>query len=144
MSRVRAWPITILVLAASLSVPADVIRLKNGRTIWADQVRQVPNKDRVEYDVGEDTYAIPKSSIEKIDSGGMAPARGGSAAHDLPDFAPAAPVFNHEADVSEKVIHDGKVDADALSAIEREEASSRNCLPAAMRTGKSSPGQTLF
>lgn len=115
----RAWAITILVLLAALSAPADVIRLKNGRTIWADQVRQ--NKDRVEYDVGEDTYAIPKSSVDRIDAGGMAPSRGGSgASHDLPDFTPAAPSFSHEADVSGKVIREGKVDVDALSALERD------------------------
>src|SRR5258706_421321 len=117
ISRVRASFIAILVLLGALPAAADVIRLKNGRTIWADQVRQ--NKDRVEYDVGEDTYAIPKSSVDRIDAGGMAPARSGSS-HDVPDFTPPTPSFSHEADVSEKIIRDGKVDADALSALERE------------------------
>ena len=108
-------------LVAALSAPADVIRLKNGRTIWADQVRQNTTKDRVEYDVGEDTYAIPKSAVERIDAGGMAPPRAGSgSSHDVPDFTPATPTFTHEADVTEKVIHEGKVDVDALSALERE------------------------
>jgi len=55
------------VLLAGLPAIADVIHLKNGRTIWADQVRE--KKDRVEYDLGEDTYAIPKSSVERIDAG---------------------------------------------------------------------------
>ncbi len=119
ISRVRAWSITILVLFSALPASADVIRLKNGRTIWADQVRE--KRDRVEYDVGEDTYAIPKSSVERIDAGGMAPPRAGSGtSHDVPDFAPATPTFSHEADVIEKVIRDGKVDTDALSALERE------------------------
>jgi tetratricopeptide (TPR) repeat protein len=117
---VRAWSIAILVLLVALPAPADVIRLKNGRTIWADQVRQNKNNDRVEYDVGEDTYAIPKSSVDRIDAGGMAPQRAGSGSHDVPDFTPAAPTFTHEADVTDKVIHDGKVDTDALSALERE------------------------
>ena len=115
----RAWSITILVLLAALPASADVIRLKNGRTIWADQVRE--KKDRVEYDVGEDTYAIPKSSVDRVDAGGMAPqhtSSGGS--HDVPDFTPATPSFSHEADITEKVIRDGKVDTDALSALERE------------------------
>ncbi len=119
ISPVRAWSITILVLLAALPAPADVIRLKNGRTIWADQVRE--NKNRVEYDVGEDTYAIPKSAVERIDAGGMAPQHAGSgASHDVPDFTPATPSFSHEADVTGKVIRDGKVDIDALSALERE------------------------
>jgi len=116
---VRTSSIAILVLLAALPAPADVIRLKNGRTIWADQVRE--KKDRVEYDVGEDSYAIPKSSVDRIDGGGMAPPRSSSAAsRDVPDFTPATPTFSHEADVTGRVIRDGKVDADALSAIEGE------------------------
>src|SRR5882757_1378191 len=118
ITRVRASSIAILVLFCALSVSADVIRLKNGRTIWADQVRQ--NKDRVEYDVGEDTYAIPKSAVDRIDAGGMAPQHGGSGAHDIPDFTPTVPTFTHEADITEKVIHDGKVDGDALSGLEHD------------------------
>lgn len=110
----------ILVLLAAQAAPADIIRLKNGRKIWADQVRQNDKKDRVEYDVGEDTYAIPKSSVERIEEGGMAPARAGSSAsHDVPDFTPATPSFSHEADVTGRIIRDGKVDTDALSAIEQ-------------------------
>lgn len=106
-------------LLAALPAPADVIRLRNGRAIWADQVRE--KKDRVEYDVGEDTYAIPKSSVDRIDAGGMAPQHAGSGgSHDVPDFTPATPSFSHEADVTEKVIREGKVDTDALSALERE------------------------
>ncbi len=113
-------------LLAALSAPADVIHLKNGRTIWADNVRELksredPNKDRIEYDVGEDTYAIPKSSVERIDSGGSAPARSGSgAAAAVPDIAPPAPTFTHEGDVTEKIIRDGKVDPEALAAVVQE------------------------
>ena len=46
---------------------ADTIHLKNGRTIQADSVREAG--DRVEYDIGEDSYAIPKSSVERIETG---------------------------------------------------------------------------
>jgi tetratricopeptide (TPR) repeat protein len=107
------------VLLAALSAPADVIHLKNGRTIWADQVREDKNKDRVEYDVGEDTYAIPKSSIERIDAGGAAPvtAGHGAAAADMPNFAPAT-TFSHESDLSDKIVRDGKVDVEALAALD--------------------------
>jgi tetratricopeptide (TPR) repeat protein len=100
----------------ALAAPADVIHLKNGRTIWADQVRET--KDRVEYDLGEDTYAIPKSSVERIDSGGVAPVPAGSGAGPktiVPDITPSAPWFKDEADVAERVIRDGKVDTDALA-----------------------------
>jgi tetratricopeptide (TPR) repeat protein len=108
------------VLLPALPAPADVIHLKNGRTIWADQVRE--NKDRVEYDLGEDTYAIPKSSVERIDAGGIAPVHADSGASagvsgSAPDVNPSAPSFNHEADVAIKVIRDGKVDSDALASL---------------------------
>ncbi|MBZ5665943.1 MAG: hypothetical protein LAO30_15180 [Acidobacteriia bacterium] len=107
--------VLILVLLSALPAPADVIHLKNGRTIWADQVRE--NKDRVEYDLGEDTYAIPKASVDHVDAGGGAPVHSGSGASgNVPDITPAAPSFNHEADVAEKVIRDGKVDPDALAS----------------------------
>jgi len=107
--------VLILVLLPTLPAPADVIHLKNGRTIWADQVRE--SKDHVEYDLGEDTYAIPRSSVDRIETGGVAPVRGGSGAStDVPDIAPPAPTFSHAADVAEKVIRDNKVDVDALAA----------------------------
>jgi hypothetical protein len=114
--------VLILVLLPALPAPADVIHLKNGRTIWADQVREIKDKDRVEYDLGEDTYAIPKSSVERIEAGGVAPVHAGSAGGasgniSAPDITPPAPSFSHEADVAGKVIRDGKVDTDALAGL---------------------------
>jgi hypothetical protein len=107
----------VLILALSPAIPAaaDVIHLKNGRTIWADQVRQ--NKDHVEYEIGEDTYAIPRSSVDHIDAGGAAPERNASAnsREPAPDIPASEPSFEHESDVATKVIRDGKVDTDALS-----------------------------
>lgn len=103
-------------LFLALSASGDVIHLKNGRTIWADQVRE--NKDHIEYDIGEDTYAIPKSSVDRIDAGGVAPVHGGSGtSSNSPDITPPTPSFNHESDVAEKVIRDGKVDVDALASV---------------------------
>src|ERR1700674_5219702 len=96
ISRVRAL-VLILVLLPALPAPADVIHLKNGRTIWADQVRENANKDRVEYDLGEDTYAIPKSSVDHIDAGAPAPVHAAPGAP-APHATPPAPSFDHEAD----------------------------------------------
>ena len=115
ISRVRVL-VPILVLLAALPAPADIIHLKNGRTIWADQVRESRDKDRVEYDLGDDTYAIPKSSVERIEAGGVAPTHAATS-NIAPDITPPAPSFHHEADVAEKVIRDGKVDADALASV---------------------------
>jgi Peptidase MA superfamily/Tetratricopeptide repeat len=107
------------VLLASLPASTDVIHLKNGRTIWADQVRQT--KDRVEYEVGDDSYAIRASSVERIEAGGVGPARSGAGSSaDLPEITPPTPTFTHEADVAAKVVHDGKVDTEALDGLERE------------------------
>jgi tetratricopeptide (TPR) repeat protein len=111
--RTHVCIITLVVLAA-LPVRADIIHLKNGRTIAADQVRE--SKDRIEYDVGEDTYAIPKSSVERIEAGGR-PAIGGKSSGNVPDVTPVAPTFDHEGDVAGKVIREGKVDGDALASL---------------------------
>src|SRR5690242_15196180 len=62
-------PILVIVLAAWAS--ADTIHLKNGRTILADSVRQ--KGERVEYDIGEDTYAIPASFVDHVEAGIGAP-----------------------------------------------------------------------
>lgn len=100
---------------------ADVIHLKNGRKIWADHVHE--NGSRVEYDVGDDSYAIPKASVERIESGGLPPAfassSNGQGTKDLPAFVPEDSLVGHE-DLASRVVHDGKVDAEALSALEKE------------------------
>src|SRR5579864_364102 len=108
--------ISCLALALS-SAHADTIHLKNGRTILADRVRE--NGNRYEYEIGDDTYAIPKSSVDRIEAGGM-PARsgaGGAKVADLPSFTPADSLAN-EGDLVGKIISEGKVNQDALSALE--------------------------
>jgi tetratricopeptide (TPR) repeat protein len=108
----------MMLMLASTAASADTIHLKNGRTILADRVRE--NGNRYEYDIGDDSYAIPKSSVERVDAGGMpAPASSSAAktAGDLPVFVPADSLAN-EGDLPKTIIKDGKVDADALSKLE--------------------------
>jgi hypothetical protein len=111
----------LLLIAAAICAPADVIHLKNGRKIWADHVRE--NGNRVEYDVGDDSYAIPKSSVASVEAGGIAPYAPSSAGsvpgQDLPAFSPPDGLAGHE-DLASKVVHDGKVDTDVLAALEKE------------------------
>lgn len=114
-------PVTLffVALATVSSSRADVIHLKNGRSIWADHIRE--NGARVEYDIGDDSYAVPKSSVERVDAGGVPPqyASGNAGnAHDVPAFAPTNNIKN-EALVGDKIIHDGKVDLDALNTAEQ-------------------------
>jgi hypothetical protein len=110
------------VLAAALVwASAEVIHLKNGRTIWADHARDTGT--HIEYDLGDNTYAIPKSLVDRIDAGGAPPAYASSQAsakeaHDLPEFAPADNLKNDPALIG-KIIQDGRVDPDALSALEQ-------------------------
>src|SRR5579871_2598141 len=56
-------------MLASVLASADTIHLKNGRTILADHVRE--NGSRYEYEIGDDTYAIPKTSVDRIEAGGL-------------------------------------------------------------------------
>ena len=107
---------------ARLRSSADVIHLKNGRTIWADHVRE--NGKHVEYDVGDDSYKISKSSVQSIEAGGLPPAyalsaNGQGPAKDLPVFVPEDSLAGHN-DLDTKVVHDGNVDVDALTSLEKE------------------------
>jgi hypothetical protein len=110
--------VTISLMLASAAALADTIHLKNGRTILADHVRE--NGNRYEYDIGDDSYAIPKSSVERIEAGGMPVASSSSAtkgASDLPAFIPADSLAN-EGDLPKIIVKDGKVDPDALAKLE--------------------------
>src|SRR5215470_6083427 len=95
---------------------ADTIHLKNGRTIPADRVRE--NGNRYEYEIGEDTYGIPKSSVDHVEAGGL-PTHSTAAAKaaDLQTLMPADTLAN-EGDLVGKVIREGKVDTDALAKLE--------------------------
>jgi tetratricopeptide (TPR) repeat protein len=112
--------VTILfIVAAFLSAGAwaDTIHLKNGRTIVADQVRE--NGNHYEYDIGDDSYAIPKSSVDHVDAGGVPAHSASSAAKvgDLPTFTPADSLAN-EGDLVAKIIREGKVNSDVLASME--------------------------
>ena len=100
-------------------VQADALHLKNGRTIWADSVHE--NGSRIEYEVGENTFAIPKALVDHIDPGGVPPeystATGGSKATELPSPNAELKIAN---DLYSLVLHDGKVDTDALTKLEIE------------------------
>ncbi len=97
---------------------ADTIHLKNGRAIVADQVRE--NGNHYEYDIGDDSYAIPKSAVDHVDAGGMrspSAASGGAKVGDLPAFNPPNSLAN-EGDLVAKLIKDGRVNPEALSKLE--------------------------
>jgi hypothetical protein len=97
---------------------AETIHLKNGRTILADHVRE--NGTRYEYEIGDDSYAIQKSSVDRIEAGGMPASSGGAGGAkvgDLPVFVPTDSLAG-EGDLPKALIKDGKIDADALAKME--------------------------
>src|SRR5215472_3116378 len=106
-----------LVLTGLGGAWADTIHLKNGRTIVADHVRESGN--RYEYEIGDDSYAVPKSLVDRVETGGMPThsAAGGLKMADLPVFAPSDSLGN-EAELFTKIVHDGKVDPDVLASLE--------------------------
>jgi tetratricopeptide (TPR) repeat protein len=97
---------------------ADTIVLKNGDRIVADSVQE--SDGRVRYTIGDNSFALPKSIVVKIETGPAA----------APALAPAAPLPamlpqpSAEIPISglllDKLIHNGVMDTDALRAIERE------------------------
>jgi hypothetical protein len=112
----------LLLILAAVCAPAEVIHLKNGRTIWADRVRE--NGAHLEYDIGDNSYAVPKSVVERVEAGGIPPEYTSSGARskdpdDVPTFVPTDNLKN-EAGLLDKIIHEGQVDADALAALEQE------------------------
>jgi tetratricopeptide (TPR) repeat protein len=110
----------MMLVLASAAASADTIHLKNGRTILADHVRE--NGNRYEYDIGDDSYAIPKSAVDRVETGGTPASASSSAgatqtAGDLPVFIPVDSLAN-EGDLPKTIIKEGKVDPDALAKLE--------------------------
>ncbi|HYA24660.1 MAG TPA: tetratricopeptide repeat protein [Terriglobales bacterium] len=117
-------PVTLflfLAFAGTLAATGEVIHLKNGRMIWAEHVHE--NGTQVEYDIGDDSYAIPKSLVDRIEAGGVSPQPSANpSGHDLPAFVPADN-STHDSGLLDKVVHDGHVDEAELSSLERSESS---------------------
>src|SRR5215471_8442146 len=98
-----------------MSAQADTIHLKNGRSIFADSAHEKNGK--VEYQIGDNTYAIPKTSVDRIDSGGAPVSSRASAKEDI-SIAPPAEDISRSAEVQTKLFRDGHVDPTALHEIE--------------------------
>jgi len=115
--RLRVTILFIWLALALAGASGDTIHLKNGRTIVADRVRE--NGNHLEYDIGDDSYAISKSSVDHVDAGGMPTHASSGAAKvaDLPTFTPADSLAN-EGDLVGKIIKEGKTDPDVLSGLE--------------------------
>lgn len=87
--------------------------MKNGDVIYADQVEE--NGDRVRYEVGDNAYTIPKSSVERI----LAGTRASSIARpaDLPKFTPETQVRG-EQHLLDQIVPQHQVDRSVLREVE--------------------------
>ncbi|HEY7351254.1 MAG TPA: tetratricopeptide repeat protein [Terriglobales bacterium] len=98
------------------SAPADVIHLKNGDVIYAEETKE--SGSHIQYQKGDDTYTIPKSVVQSIDKND-APVAAPSAGADLP-----LPTLNSQANTAgdkelmNQVVRNGQVDRDAIRQIE--------------------------
>ena len=106
----------LVALAAALAaVPGlahpDVVRMKNGDVIYADRV--VEKTNTVEYEVGDDSYTVPKSRVERVEAGLPIPSR-----HiELPSYTPSAPAIG-ESELLNQIVLQGSVNREALNQIE--------------------------
>lgn len=99
-----------------LAAAAETIKLKNGRTIVADSVRE--RGSRVEYEIGDNTYAIQKSSVASITAGGT-PVVSARTGEEVPE-PPAQEPLDRLPDLTNLVVVNGAVDTDTLALIEKQ------------------------
>ena len=115
----------VLLVAGLLSLAsADVIHLKNGDIIYADESKESGN--HIEYQKGDDTYTIPKSLVQNVEKGGASQvspsagsSAGASAAADMqmPADMASAPGAGQEQALGQ-IISNGQVNRDALRELE--------------------------
>lgn len=111
--------LSLVLLAAALWTPAsaDVIHLKNGDVIYADDSKDTGT--RIEYHKGDDTYSIPKSHVESIEKGDTPIAAHPSSTADLPIPTPSTESTVAEGELLNQIISNGQVNREALREIER-------------------------
>lgn len=98
--------------AVCANASAQVIHLKNGDIIYADQVTERGNS--VTYEVGDNSFTIPKSQVQSIEGGTQSPEAPNIFA--MPATIPDGPAV--AGPLLEKIIRDGEVDRSVLTAIE--------------------------
>jgi hypothetical protein len=113
----RRWFALALAGAGAISASAEVIRLKSGDVIYVDSVKE--GADKVEYAIGDDTYAIPKSRVQGIEAGVRPQPAPSQSQPEISAYTPDTRMAG-EGDVLERIVRDGSVDRVALEAIASE------------------------
>lgn len=94
-------------------VSADVVRLKNGDIIYADQVKE--NANSIQYEVGDNTYSIPKSKVQSVEAG--AHPADTSPAVQMPVLTPEMQTGDY-GELLNQIVHGHEVDRSVLATIE--------------------------
>jgi tetratricopeptide (TPR) repeat protein len=107
----------LILLVGGLPVPssADVIHLKNGEAIYADQTKQTASG--IEYQKGDDSYTIPNSVVQSVEKTAVPPPSASVAVQQLPAYTPETPARGEE-HFLDQILHTGKVDRNALLQID--------------------------
>lgn len=102
-------------LAAAFSAPAhaDVIHLKNGDVIYADQVKE--NGGNFEYEIGDNTFSIPKSRVQSVEGG--APQASAPEPMAMPSLVPQVPSGSTD-ELLNQIVHGHEIDRGVLASIE--------------------------
>ena len=95
-----------------LSASADVIRLKNGDAIYADQAKE--NDNSVVYEIGENTFSIPRSRVLRVENGARPQTSAPTFA--MPEIAPDSLPASGE--LLNQIVRGHEIDRGVLSAIE--------------------------
>jgi tetratricopeptide (TPR) repeat protein len=102
-----------LVLTLAASASGDMVRLKNGDVIYADSVKD--NGKSVSYELGDNTFTIPKSRVQSVETGARPQASAQSLA--MPSLNADVP-SGTSSELLNQVVHGHDVDRAVLGVIE--------------------------
>ena len=112
----RLLSILALTAGLALAAQAETIHLKNGGIIIADSVHE--SNGRVEYQIGDDSYGLPQSAIDHIDTSGL-PERSSNSLKDAPLLTTPLEDVPGVGQIQDKLIRDGHVDEQAIASVEK-------------------------
>ena len=110
----RSWLTLALLGGGAISAPAEVIRLKGGDVIYVDSVKEGAN--RVEYSIGDDTYAIPRSRVQSIETGVRPQSTPPHSQAEIAAYTPDTTTVG-DGPLLGKIVREGNVDRFALASI---------------------------
>ncbi len=104
----------IFIVGVATAALADTIVLKNGRRIVCDSATE--KGDKIIYEIGDDEYAIPKSTVDHVETG-AGPLQ--TVAKDAPTVRPLD-VPKYDTAIEGELIRNGHIDESVLDANEKQ------------------------